>query len=58
MYFLVRTLERARSTGNFSGEGANELAIENIKSDMSSHDSSDENDENERSSKRMKTNAY
>lgn len=58
--FIVRTLERARTSGNFD-DGPNELAMENVKSDISSHESSDENDdddEHERRNKRVKTNAY
>lgn len=57
--FIVRTLERARTSGNFD-DGPNELAMENVKSDISSHESSDENeeDDHERRNKRVKTNAY
>lgn len=54
----VRTLERARASGNFDEGGSNELAMENVKSDISSHESSDENDDHERRNKRVKTNAY
>ncbi|KAG5679074.1 hypothetical protein PVAND_008671 [Polypedilum vanderplanki] len=55
----IRSLERARQTGNFGGgESGNEVAMESVKSDVSSHESSDENDENERRNKRFKTTTY
>lgn len=58
-FFTVRSLERARTSGNFDGDGTNELPLDNVKSDVSSHESSDENenDNNERRNKRVKTNS-
>lgn len=51
-FFSVRTLERARSTGNFAESSE---ALENIKSDMSSCDQQSDDDENDsRRNKRMK----
>jgi len=56
----IRTLERARASGNFAE--SSEVVLENIKSDMSSHESTDnENDmesNDSRRNKRMKTNTY
>lgn len=50
----IRSLERARTSGNFGPDEA----MENVKSDVSSHESSDENDESERRNKRLKTATY
>lgn len=62
--FAVRTLERARANGSGTNEANYEMpvALDNIKSDISSHDSEDDshNDlENDaRRNKRMKPNTY
>lgn len=55
----IRSLERARQTGNFGGaDGGDEVSMQNVKSENSSHESSDENDDNERRNKRFKTTTY
>lgn len=53
MFFVpVRTLERARASGNFAESSE---ALENIKSDISSCGQSDDDDESDmRRNKRMK----
>lgn len=55
----IRSLERARTSGNFGHESANE-GMDNVKSEeVSSHESSDENEENDRrNTKRLKTATY
>lgn len=54
----IRSLERARTSGNFGQESANE-AMDNVKSEGSSHESSDENEEHDRrNTKRLKTATY
>lgn len=57
--FVVRNLERARASGSFAE--SNEANLENIKSDVSSHESTDNENEMEndsRRNKRMKTSTY
>jgi len=54
----IRTLDRARASGNFA---ENEAALDNIKSDISSHESTDNENDAEgdsRRNKRMKTSTY
>jgi Max protein len=53
----IRTLERARATGNYAAESS-EIVLENIK-DSSSEEGDDEFDNNDsrRGNKRMKTNS-
>lgn len=55
----IRTLERARSTGNYAAESS-EIVLENIKDNTSSDEGDDEFDNNDsrRGNKRMKTNSY
>lgn len=54
----IKSLERARSSGNFGADNLNEAILDNMKSEASSPESSDENDENERKNKRLKTATY
>ena len=54
----IRSLERARTSGNFGQESSNEV-MDNVKSDVSSHESSDDNEDNDRrNTKRLKTATY
>ncbi|CRL03018.1 CLUMA_CG016283, isoform A [Clunio marinus] len=56
----IRTLERARASGNFAE--SSDVVLESIKSDISSHESTDNENEmdssDSRRNKRMKTSTY
>lgn len=55
----VRTLEKARTTGNLLSAESNDMQMDNIKSESSPESSEDENEEEDsRRNKKFKTEAY